>query len=150
MLHRWYGLHGHATETQRHGRRRSRRELHATALDIRLIHPLTTAQKSIPPPPPPSKFYSPDDSVMLEDESGRIRLVGDRLKEARLVTGVIMSALGMETPGGDFEVIDYCFAEMAPQSGLEDQEESAEDTMDVDGAYFDIYVFCTEILTGVR
>ena len=67
---------------------------------------------------------------MLEDESGRIRLVGDRVKDARLVTGVIIGALGMETPNGDFEVIDLCCAEMAPQSSIEVSEE---DEMDVDG-----------------
>ncbi|KAJ3515561.1 hypothetical protein NLJ89_g1677 [Agrocybe chaxingu] len=85
--------------------------------------------QSIPPPPPQIKMFSEDDNVMLEDESGRIRLVGERIKEARLVTGVIMSALGMETPNGDFEVIDYCFAGLAPQAS---DTESNEDKMDVD------------------
>jgi DNA polymerase delta subunit 2 len=70
---------------------------------------------------------------MLEDESGRIRLVGDRLKEARLVTGVIIGALGMETPNGDFEVVDICCAEMAPQpSAPSERTNSAGDEMDVD------------------
>jgi DNA polymerase delta subunit 2 len=87
-------------------------------------------QQSIPPPPPPSKFCSAEDNVMLEDESGRIRLIGDRVRDARLVTGVIIGALGMETPSGDFEVIDLCCAEMAPQPRT---EESEEDEMDVDG-----------------
>ena len=68
---------------------------------------------------------------MLEDESGRIKLVGERLKNARLVTGVIMAALGMETPHGDFEVADLCFADMAPQSGQEDVECDDVD-MDID------------------
>ncbi|KAJ7219059.1 DNA polymerase alpha/epsilon subunit B-domain-containing protein, partial [Mycena pura] len=80
---------------------------------------------SIPPPPPSSKFYSPDDSIMLEDESGRIQLVGERVADARLVTGVIIAALGVETPAGEFEVVDICFAGMAPQP------ENAE--MDVEG-----------------
>ncbi|KAJ7172733.1 DNA polymerase alpha/epsilon subunit B-domain-containing protein [Mycena filopes] len=70
---------------------------------------------SIPPPPPLSKFYSPDDNIMLEDESGRIQLVGERVVGARLVTGVIIAALGIETPTGEFEVVDICYAEMAPQ-----------------------------------
>ena len=52
---------------------------------------------------------------MLEDESGRICLVGDRIRSAGVVTGVILGALGIETNAGDFEVIDYCFAGMAPQ-----------------------------------
>lgn len=68
---------------------------------------------------------------MLEDESGRIGLVGDRVKDAKLVTGIIVAALGMETPGGDFEVIDLCYPEMAPQPILKDI--STDEKMDVDG-----------------
>ena len=63
---------------------------------------------------------------MLEDESGRIRLVGERLKAARLVTGVIMGALGLETANGDFEIVDFCFAGMAPHASAEEED------MDVD------------------
>ncbi|KAF4615259.1 hypothetical protein D9613_002764 [Agrocybe pediades] len=87
--------------------------------------------QSIAPPPPLKKFCSADDSVMLEDESGRIKLVGERVNNTGLVTGVIIGALGMETPNGEFEVIDICCAEMAPQPST---EASAEDknAMDVD------------------
>lgn len=53
---------------------------------------------------------------MLEDESGRIRLVGQPLLEANLVTGVILGALGAETANGDFEVIDICYPGMAPNA----------------------------------
>jgi DNA polymerase II small subunit/DNA polymerase delta subunit B len=52
---------------------------------------------------------------MLEDESGRIRLVGERLKDSGLVTGVIIGVLGAETPNGDFEVVDLCYPELARQ-----------------------------------
>ncbi|KAJ7349473.1 DNA polymerase alpha/epsilon subunit B-domain-containing protein, partial [Mycena albidolilacea] len=83
---------------------------------------------SIPPPPPLAKFYSPDDNIMLEDESGRIQLVGERVVAARLVTGVIIAALGIETPTGEFEVVDVCYADMAPQPKLDEPEEK----MDVD------------------
>ncbi|KAF8841170.1 hypothetical protein BDN67DRAFT_1047248 [Paxillus ammoniavirescens] len=69
---------------------------------------------SLPPPLLREKFYSDEDSVMLEDESGRIKLVGERLKSTHLVTGVIIAALGIETPNGDFEVIDTCSADLAP------------------------------------
>lgn len=88
-------------------------------------------KNSIPPPPPLPKFYSPDDSIMLEDESGRIQLVGKRAIDARLVTGVIIAALGIETPTGEFEVVDICYAEMAPQPirNVEHEQEK----MDVDG-----------------
>lgn len=51
---------------------------------------------------------------MLEDESGRIQLVGERLKKTTLVTGVIMAVLGLETATGEFEVVDVCFAGLAP------------------------------------
>ncbi|KAG6844488.1 hypothetical protein H0H87_006562 [Tephrocybe sp. NHM501043] len=84
---------------------------------------------SIPPPPPNRKFYSTEDNVMLEDESGRIRLVGDFVKTARLVTGVIVGALGAETPNGDFEVVDLCYPGMAPPAT---SGKTHEDSMDVD------------------
>lgn len=53
---------------------------------------------------------------MLEDESGRVRLVGRGIDEARgtFVTGTIMAALGAELPSGDFEVLEYCFAGSPP------------------------------------
>ncbi|KAF9009363.1 DNA polymerase alpha/epsilon subunit B-domain-containing protein [Cyathus striatus] len=88
---------------------------------------------SIPPPPPPDKYNSLDDNIMLEDESGRIRLVGDKVLDAKLVTGVIIGALGMETPNGDFEVVDICYPGMPPQSAVSLGSEDG-DQMDVDNA----------------
>ncbi|KAL7422155.1 DNA polymerase delta small subunit Cdc1 [Cryptotrichosporon argae] len=83
----------------------------------------------IAPPAPRPKFFSAQDAVHLEDESGRVRLVGDVIRRERdregggLVTGVIMAALGLETGAGDFEVIDLCFAGLSdvyhPQSSAE-------------------------------
>jgi DNA polymerase delta subunit 2 len=69
---------------------------------------------------------------MIEDESGRLRLVGERVHSAGLVTGIIIGALGMETAGGDFEVVDICYAGIPPQaqSPLDVNEENA---MKVDG-----------------
>lgn len=84
---------------------------------------------SIPPPPPREKFHSDDDAVMLEDESGRVKLVGERLHSTRLVTGVIIAALGMETANGDFEVVDICYPELAP---FKEANLSGDDSMDVD------------------
>lgn len=89
-------------------------------------------QQSIPPPPPLEKFNSPNDNVMLEDESGRIKLVGDRVKNAQLVTGVIIGALGVETQRGEFEVVDIVYAGMAPQTPV--YGAGKEEKMDVDGA----------------
>ena len=59
-------------------------------------------------PPPRDKFTSPDggDQIMLEDESGRLRLAGEYLKECFLVTGCIVAVMGTENANGDFEIID--------------------------------------------
>ncbi|WWC85235.1 uncharacterized protein L201_000096 [Kwoniella dendrophila CBS 6074] len=98
------------------------------------------------PPAPRAKFYSAQDAVHLEDESGRVRLVGERMKRERdrqgggLVTGVIMAALGMETSSGDFEVIDLCFAglpdkleiEAGPSKTSGKGKEKAKSNQDVD------------------
>lgn len=43
---------------------------------------------------------------MLEDESGRLRLIGAALQHEMLVTGCIIAVLGTEQANGDFEVID--------------------------------------------
>ncbi len=45
-----------------------------------------------------------------------------------MVTGIIIGVLGMETAAGDFEVVDYCLAEMAPQAPL-----AKADKMEVNG-----------------
>jgi DNA polymerase delta subunit 2 len=58
-------------------------------------------------PPPRVKYTDPDqDKVMLEDESGRLRLTGGILREALLVTGAIIAAMGTENKDGEFEVLD--------------------------------------------
>ncbi|KAJ3990034.1 DNA polymerase alpha/epsilon subunit B-domain-containing protein [Lentinula detonsa] len=88
---------------------------------------------SIPAPPPPPYYYSTEDQVMMEDESGRIQLVGERLKSERLVTGLIIGALGMETPDGKFEVADICYAGLAPQPSTTTKEE-LEDRMEIDNS----------------
>ncbi|KAF8321416.1 DNA polymerase alpha/epsilon subunit B-domain-containing protein [Cantharellus anzutake] len=79
------------------------------------------------------KYASPHDRIMLEDASGRIQLEGDVIQPSklRIVTGVIMAALGVEMAGGTFRVVDVCFAGMAPQRvgrGLD----RSEDAMQVD------------------
>jgi DNA polymerase delta subunit 2 len=99
---------------------------------------LICIKHSIPPPPPREKFYCDEDSVLLEDESGRIKLVGDRITAERLVTGVIVAALGIETPSGDFEVVDLCTAGLA---SFAEEEVMGSDDMDVDMEY----VFASQI-----
>ncbi|MBW0460358.1 hypothetical protein O181_000073 [Austropuccinia psidii MF-1] len=56
-----------------------------------------------------------EDSVMLEDESGRVRLVGLDRQRWCLVTGITVGVLGRETSKGDFEVLDVVYAGPPPQ-----------------------------------
>ncbi|AEO63352.1 82af3b49-ba80-45ad-b05f-0a3b9bafa2c1 [Thermothielavioides terrestris] len=62
-------------------------------------------------------YYSENggESIMLEDDSGRIRLVGAILKDYFLVTGCIIAVMGTENVNGEFEVIDLKFADLPPQ-----------------------------------
>ena len=69
---------------------------------------------------------------MLEDESGRIALVGERINKAYLVTGVIIAALGIETPAGEFEVADICFAGLPHQPIISPELQR---DMDIDGIF---------------
>ncbi|GAP84194.1 putative DNA polymerase delta subunit 2 [Rosellinia necatrix] len=64
-----------------------------------------------------NKYYADDglDAVTLEDESGRIRLVGNILKEVILVTGCIVAVMGTEKADGELEVIDIKFPDLPPQ-----------------------------------
>jgi len=59
-------------------------------------------------PPPRRCYFSADGEtqVMLEDESGRLRLAGSVLQNSLLVTGVIIAVLGTENANGDFEILD--------------------------------------------
>lgn len=95
----------------------------------------------LPPQPANERYADPEsDEFYVEDESGRVRLVGDalaangHLRDA-LVTGVVVALLGTETRSGDFEVADAIFPgvpargdEQAANGGSKKKEEE----MDVD------------------
>ncbi|KAF3068924.1 DNA polymerase subunit delta-2 [Daldinia childiae] len=63
------------------------------------------------------KYYSDDgsDAITLEDESGRIRLVGNVLNSVLLVTGCIIAVMGTENANGELEVMDLKFPDLPPQ-----------------------------------
>ncbi|KAA1100699.1 hypothetical protein PGTUg99_017091 [Puccinia graminis f. sp. tritici] len=64
----------------------------------------------------PRKWVSTDeDSIMLEDESGRVRLVGIDREKFTLVTGIIVGVMGRETSKGDFQVHDLIYAGVPDQ-----------------------------------
>ncbi|WFD30006.1 tRNA-dihydrouridine(47) synthase [NAD(P)(+)] [Malassezia sp. CBS 17886] len=74
---------------------------------------------SLAPPPALASYADPGaDEVYLEDQSGRVRLVGDALHTPpfamQRVTGVVVGALGMETPEGHFHVTDLYVAGVPP------------------------------------
>ncbi|KAL5634917.1 hypothetical protein ACGC1H_002818 [Rhizoctonia solani] len=68
--------------------------------------------------PVQSKRTSDKDSVMLEDESGRVGLIGDVLAKERLVTGVNIAVLGSETDSGEFQVEEVVYPGLAPPSHI--------------------------------
>ncbi|KAL5341307.1 DNA polymerase alpha/epsilon subunit B-domain-containing protein [Aspergillus crustosus] len=68
--------------------------------------------------------------IMLEDESGRIRLTGSKLRSVQLATGVIIAVLGTENIDGDFEAIDIKVPDLArqPQRWGRDEAPPSDDT----------------------
>jgi DNA polymerase delta subunit 2 len=78
---------------------------------------LTSSQRWISAPSTKQNYFSDDDkdAFMLEDDSGRIRLVGNTLKSLLLVTGCIVAVMGTENANDEFEVIDIKFPDLAPQ-----------------------------------
>ncbi|KAI5843476.1 DNA polymerase-like protein subunit delta-2, partial [Morchella snyderi] len=76
-------------------------------------------------PPPREKYTDPaHDRVMLEDESGRLRLVGGILRAHGLVTGCVVAVMGSETKDGDFEVLDLIIPDLPPQPHSHPQSQS--------------------------
>ncbi|KAL4890949.1 DNA polymerase alpha/epsilon subunit B-domain-containing protein [Aspergillus ambiguus] len=74
-----------------------------------ILDDLTKDNFTLAPPPRPS-YLDPAHpeltQIMLEDESGRLRLTGSMLRSAQLATGAIIAVLGTENSNGDFEAID--------------------------------------------
>jgi DNA polymerase delta subunit 2 len=68
-------------------------------------------------PAPRDKFIKNDgsDEVMVEDESGRLKLAGSHLISLFLCTGCIVAILGTENSDGAFEVADIKFPDLPPQ-----------------------------------
>ncbi|RAK80648.1 DNA-directed DNA polymerase delta subunit POL31 [Aspergillus fijiensis CBS 313.89] len=74
-----------------------------------ILDDLTKENYTLAPPPRPT-YQDPAHpeltQIMLEDESGRLRLTGNSLSSTQLATGAIIAVLGTENANGDFEVID--------------------------------------------
>ncbi|POM59272.1 hypothetical protein PHPALM_32026 [Phytophthora palmivora] len=67
-----------------------------------------------------------DDELLLEDESGRVQLVGD-IDVARFVTGVVLGVRGRvprDGTGGQFHVTEVFLPSFPPQHPLPERQES--------------------------
>ncbi|KAL9618346.1 MAG: hypothetical protein Q9160_006928 [Pyrenula sp. 1 TL-2023] len=78
-------------------------------------------------PPPRQAYYSNDTAsqVMLEDESGRLRLTGAMLQSNALCTGVIVAVLGTENSNGDFDVLDIKVPDLPRQPQRWERDDAA-------------------------
>ncbi|EMF10121.1 DNA polymerase delta subunit 2 [Sphaerulina musiva SO2202] len=74
-------------------------------------------------PPAREKYNGGEGQVMLEDESGRLRLTGGFLGSVVLVTGAIVAVLGTENSDGDFEVIDVQVPDLPRQPARWERDE---------------------------
>ncbi|KAI9122227.1 hypothetical protein K1719_006916 [Acacia pycnantha] len=66
----------------------------------------------------PHNFMHPDDHLILEDESGRVKLSGDLISPPVYITGIVVAIHGKETGAGDFLVLDVLEAGLPPQIEL--------------------------------
>ncbi|TKY88537.1 hypothetical protein EX895_002525 [Sporisorium graminicola] len=79
-----------------------------------------TREQWLAPQPVRSKFVDfAKDELFIEDQSGRVKLVGDAILggtalRSMLITGVVAAVLGTETRAGDFDVVDAVFASLPP------------------------------------
>lgn len=79
-----------------------------------------TREQWLAPQPVRSKFVDyAKDELFIEDQSGRVKLVGDAIRggtalRSMLITGVVAAVLGTETRAGDFDVVDAVFASLPP------------------------------------
>ena len=62
---------------------------------------------------------------MLEDESGRLRLIGTPLQISTVVTGCIMAVMGTENANGDFEIIDMKVPDLPRQPQRWERDEAS-------------------------
>lgn len=72
-------------------------------------------ERSVEPLVQPRNFVHSNDYLVLEDESGRVKLRGDVLLPSVYVTGLVVALLGKETDSGDFLVEEILEAGLPEQ-----------------------------------
>ncbi|KAJ0974514.1 hypothetical protein J5N97_016479 [Dioscorea zingiberensis] len=75
-------------------------------------------ERSTVPLVKPHNFMHPDDHLILEDESGRVKLTGNFLAPSTFVTGIVLAVHGKETSDGDLLVQDVLEAGLPPQKEI--------------------------------
>ena len=75
-------------------------------------------QQQAGPPSVPVSYCSDSDSLLLEDESGRIQLSGAALENGVLVTGAVVAVRGRLSLQGVLEVDDICLPGLPPQPAV--------------------------------
>ncbi|SNX86449.1 related to HYS2 - DNA-directed DNA polymerase delta, 55 KD subunit [Melanopsichium pennsylvanicum] len=86
-----------------------------------VLEDLTREQWLAPQPVRPKFVDYTKDELFIEDQSGRVKLVGDAIQggtslRSMLITGVVAAVLGTETRAGDFDVVDAVFASLPTSS----------------------------------
>ncbi|KAI9317740.1 DNA polymerase alpha/epsilon subunit B-domain-containing protein [Dichotomocladium elegans] len=72
--------------------------------------------KSLAIPAMPAKYRTDSNKITIEDESGRIVLTGNGLKNEKIwVTGMVVALLGKETEDGLFDVEEVCYPDVPEQ-----------------------------------
>lgn len=67
---------------------------------------------------PSNNYASNDDKLFLEDETLRVRLVGNHMSSQQVVTGLVCAVLGQELENGTFQVDDWCFPGYCPKPSM--------------------------------
>ncbi|KAF2809936.1 DNA polymeras-like protein subunit delta-2 [Mytilinidion resinicola] len=77
--------------------------------------------------PPTRERYTTDGKLdmMIEDESGRLKIIGDGLDTLGLVTGCVIAILGHENIDGVFNVIDTKYADLPRQPERWEKDEAS-------------------------
>ncbi|KAL2632818.1 hypothetical protein R1flu_004297 [Riccia fluitans] len=70
----------------------------------------------------PSNFTDADDYLILEDESGRVKLVGDCVTPSVYVTGVVVAVCGQAGKDGEFHVDEILEPGLAPQPAIPEKK----------------------------
>lgn len=79
-------------------------------------------ERTVVPIVQPHNFLHSNDYLILEDDSGRVKLTGEVLSPSMFVTGVVVALHGNENSDGDFYVQSILEAGLPPQRSLHSEE----------------------------